>query len=290
MIDITDWDWAITILFLLSIVIGVMCLFSIPIVILIGLPWYFFIVKILEGVACLYFIIVGILCLFSEYPEERKTLATEVPKYWQGFLLLLLSVVFVFILLMLGERRWKFRTRILMLSEELKLAIIFGVIISIISVMVYVFPETIFLLVLGYGFFVLVTLWVSWQTPKWYVKLYTVICFFWEVFYFFYMLGSPFFGITFIFFLEIGVTLPLIPLWYLWYKGAGKQKKKESVFPLARKLKKRREELPKKREVGVVWELEDQLKELKEQLSRGVITQEEYEQKKKKLLEEHQAR
>jgi len=33
------------------------------------------------------------------------------------------------------------------------------------------------------------------------------------------------------------------------------------------------------------WELEDQLKELKEQVSRGAITQEEYEQRKKKLLE-----
>ncbi len=32
------------------------------------------------------------------------------------------------------------------------------------------------------------------------------------------------------------------------------------------------------------WELEDQLKELKEQLGRGVVTQEEYEVKKKKLL------
>lgn len=39
----------------------------------------------------------------------------------------------------------------------------------------------------------------------------------------------------------------------------------------------------KKRVEAVAWELEDQLKELKEQLGRGAITQEEYEQKRKKL-------
>jgi len=35
--------------------------------------------------------------------------------------------------------------------------------------------------------------------------------------------------------------------------------------------------------------LEDQLKELKEQLGRGEITQEEYEQEKRKLLEKSKA-
>lgn len=64
---------------------------------------------------------------------------------------------------------------------------------------------------------------------------------------------------------------PLIPIWYWGYK------------------KHRKEEEQKGME-AVVWELEDQLKELKEQLSRRVITQEEYEQKKKKLLEKYQAR
>ena len=54
-----------------------------------------------------------------------------------------------------------------------------------------------------------------------------------------------------------------------------------AIFPLAREVKKWRE----KRKEPKAWELEDQLKELKEQLGRGVITQEEYEQKKKKLLE-----
>ena len=40
-----------------------------------------------------------------------------------------------------------------------------------------------------------------------------------------------------------------------------------------------------KRKKAAAWKLEDQLKDLKEQLDRGAITQEEYEQKKKKLLE-----
>lgn len=46
------------------------------------------------------------------------------------------------------------------------------------------------------------------------------------------------------------------------------------------------EEMNKKKEKqeALAWELEDQLKELKEQLDRGNITQEEYEQKKKELL------
>ena len=54
-----------------------------------------------------------------------------------------------------------------------------------------------------------------------------------------------------------------------------------AVFPLARKLKKRKKAL--------AWEFEDQSKELKEQLGRGAITQEEYEEKRKKLLEKTEA-
>jgi len=45
----------------------------------------------------------------------------------------------------------------------------------------------------------------------------------------------------------------------------------------------------KKRKDAVAWQLEDQLKELKEQLSLGHITQEEYEQKKKDLLKKSEA-
>lgn len=59
---------------------------------------------------------------------------------------------------------------------------------------------------------------------------------------------------------------PLIPTWYWCYKEY------------------RKEEEPKRKEPKA-WELEDQLKELDELLALGVITQEEYEQKKKKLLE-----
>ena len=40
----------------------------------------------------------------------------------------------------------------------------------------------------------------------------------------------------------------------------------------------------KRRIEAIVWELKDQLKELKEQLSKGVITQNEYEQKKKEAI------
>ncbi len=56
---------------------------------------------------------------------------------------------------------------------------------------------------------------------------------------------------------------------------------KLSVKTRARKLKKRKE--------AVAWQLEDQLKELDEQLSLGHVTQEEYEQKKKKLLEKSES-
>jgi len=41
----------------------------------------------------------------------------------------------------------------------------------------------------------------------------------------------------------------------------------------------------KKSKEALAWELEDQLKELDEQMSLGHITQEEYEQRKKKLEE-----
>ena len=50
-------------------------------------------------------------------------------------------------------------------------------------------------------------------------------------------------------------------------------------------LIKRKEEMKK----ALAWELEDQLKELEEQLSLGHITQEEYEQKRKTLLEKSEA-
>jgi len=45
----------------------------------------------------------------------------------------------------------------------------------------------------------------------------------------------------------------------------------------------------KKRKEAATWELEDRLKELEEQLSLGIITQGEYEEKKKDLLEKSKA-
>ena len=42
--------------------------------------------------------------------------------------------------------------------------------------------------------------------------------------------------------------------------------------------------------MAVAWELEDQLKELKGKFDRGALTQEEYERKKKELLERKDTR
>jgi len=57
-------------------------------------------------------------------------------------------------------------------------------------------------------------------------------------------------------------------------------------FRWYRRKRKKEESSPPKKSDQIKWELEDQLKGLKEQLDRGVITQEEYEQEKGKLLEE----
>jgi hypothetical protein len=51
------------------------------------------------------------------------------------------------------------------------------------------------------------------------------------------------------------------------------------------KMKKRK----KQRKKAATWELKDQLIELGKQLGRGAITQEGYEQEKKKLLEKSKA-
>lgn len=61
-------------------------------------------------------------------------------------------------------------------------------------------------------------------------------------------------------FLTIGVVLVVLATVFLWRRKKLKERKKAAV-----------------------WELEDQLEELKERLDRGVITQEEYEQKRKNL-------
>lgn len=142
------------------------------------------------------------------------------------------------------------------------------------------------LFLVGIGLFALGTLYFGWKHPKWYVKLYAVICFFWEIFYFLACtLGAwgDIFGIAFALVLLAGITLPLISLWYLMHiHGFSYEKYRREP------LRSEQAKVPRKT-VGVLWdasrESEDQLKELKEQLGRGVITHEEYEQKKKKLLE-----
>ncbi len=90
------------------------------------------------------------------------------------------------------------------------------------------------------GLLVFVTLGVSWEHPKWYVKLYTVVCFLWLVFHFFYRLENPCHtwvhpvdSVSWIvqelsiLFCDVAPNaLPLVPLWYLAYKGH-KLKKEE---------------------------------------------------------------
>ena len=157
--------------------------------------------------------------------------------------------------------------------------VILVVITAVIGVMIYLYPiESIVLLLLGFGLFVLGTLIFGWEHPKWFVKVYTVFCFFWEIFfylYFFYFKSEelPFSGIAAFLVLLGGVSLPLIPLWYLWYKY-------EFHFP---------KEWYKRKDAEYRGTLQVQLRELKEQLGRGAITQEEYEQRKKKLLEKSEA-
>ena len=105
---------------------------------------------------------------------------------------------------------------------ELKLKIvILAVVIAIVSAIICLFPkETFALLFFGFLLLVLVTLLFGLAHPKWYVKLYTVICFFWDgYFWFYWVYAGPFSPFTTILVAYIGLAPPLIPLWYLWYKG-----------------------------------------------------------------------
>ena len=136
-----------------------------------------------------------------------------------------------------------------------------------ICVRFHLFPWSV-LGVLGIWWFVvvIVTLCLGWLYPIWYVRLYTGFCLFWIFFCYLIWgapgLGSPLFEMS-VFTGVLGpptVLAPLIPLWYWLYRG--KQKKSEVV----------------------TWELQDQLKELNEQVGKEVITLEEFEQKKKKMM------
>lgn len=109
----------------------------------------------------------------------------------------------------------------LMLSKRLKLTAIFGVIIAI-TAMLYLFPLEIILssfaiLLIASVPLVPVTLYFGGKHPKLYIKLYT----------FFVALPVVFIGgcctlihISYI----IPALAPLVPLWYLWYKGCRKGK------------------------------------------------------------------
>lgn len=46
----------------------------------------------------------------------------------------------------------------------------------------------------------------------------------------------------------------------------------------------------KRRKKALAWELEDQLRELKEKLARGIVTKKEYRQERKRLLKESRER
>ena len=122
-----------------------------------------------------------------------------------------------------------------MLSEKLKVMIvlvIFGVIIAIIEILWFILPLIaewssafgvlfiLFLVVLGVnGVFVLMTLRFGLEHPKWYVKLYTVICSFWEFFCAFLFYGAIM-GMDEIWF-HTSIALafpPLMTIWYFCYK------------------------------------------------------------------------
>lgn len=108
-----------------------------------------------------------------------------------------------------------------MSSEKLKLMIVILGVIAVIAIIGYFFPAVYMFLLVGYGLFVLGTLAKSWEHPKWYVKLYVAVCFFWEIFYVWacaWGAWGAIFGIAWALLLLTGVTLPLIPLWFLWYK------------------------------------------------------------------------
>jgi len=61
-VSMPDWVWGI--LFLLAVGVGILCLFSILVALLIGLPWYTFVVPILIGVI----ILIGLIwCLINPF-------------------------------------------------------------------------------------------------------------------------------------------------------------------------------------------------------------------------------
>jgi len=251
MINISDHDRWRLFFFVMGIVI--LFLLSIPIALFMGLPWYSYTVKALEGILFIFLIIFGILSVFSESYEEGTEMLAGALVYWPGLLLLLFSIGIGFGSLMLGDKMWELKERkknmeLMTLKEKLGrgaitqgeyerrekkllksekmigkilMIVTFGVVIATVGEIIYLFPlECAMLFLVGIGLFALGTLYFGWKHPEWYVKLYTVICFFWEIFYFLACtLGAwgAIFGIAFVLVLLAGVTLPLIPLWYLMH-------------------------------------------------------------------------
>ena len=110
----------------------------------------------------------------------------------------------------------------LMLSKELKLTAIFGVIVAITAVMLCLFPlgtllVSFAILLIASVPLVPVTLYFGWKHPKLYVRLYT------------FLVAVPVVLIcgccTLVHIAYIFPALtPLLPLWYLWYRGYRKEK------------------------------------------------------------------
>ena len=127
---------------------------------------------------------------------------------------------------------------ILMLSKKLKLTVIFGVLITIVGILIYILGMfgavvalsclfLVGLLVLGYSLFA--TLHLGWEHPKLYVHVYTGFIaipsalIFWG--------GLLLIGLLWFFeehlwtyIWSIFAITPLIPLWYVWYKKCRKEK------------------------------------------------------------------
>lgn len=129
-----------------------------------------------------------------------------------------------------------------MLSEKLKWMIVIFVVYFAIGAMLYSFPtdivipdihftpdiyftggpiQTILLVLwlIGLIIFGLTTPNFCWKHPKWYVKVYTRFVAFWEGSFILCMMVFVFLDIPFfLLYLLVGMTVPLIPLWYLLNK------------------------------------------------------------------------
>jgi len=111
----------------------------------------------------------------------------------------------------------------------------FGMIIVFIEILIFVLPpgpslalsilfQLLFAALGGYALFVLFFLVAGWKHPRWYVKLYTSICFFWQGYWFLGFVSNMVFGrgeVTLMYVTHVtlacGVSA-LMPIWYWCYK------------------------------------------------------------------------